>query len=199
MVLCHDGMAQRWLVVWSQASLARAETSINQACQREGEAITKPRFHRQAKRFETPTQAEAALSVLAKPWRYHQGGSSELIAHPRDAKKGRPTVETPIKAPQWQLQAQGRPDTERRETAKHQKACVVLGTNMGADARSDAEGIAGYKGQAHAEGGCRFLKDPLVFVSSLFVKQPCRIQGLLMVMTWALLVYAVAQRRLRQA
>jgi len=36
------------------------------------------------------------------------------------------------------------------------------------------------------------------FVSSLFVKKPCRIQGLLMVMTLALLVYSVAQRRLRQ-
>jgi hypothetical protein len=32
----------------------------------------------------------------------------------------------------------------------------------------------------------------------LFVKKPSRIQGLLMVMTLALLVYAVAQRRLRQ-
>ena len=48
------------------------------------------------------------------------------------------------------------------------------------------------------EGGFRFLKDPLFFVSSLFVKKPCRIQGLLMVMTLALLVYSVAQRRMRQ-
>ena len=55
-----------------------------------------------------------------------------------------------------------------------------------------------YKGQAQAEGGFRFLKDPLFFVSSLFVKKPSRIQGLLMVMTLALLVYSVAQRRLRQ-
>jgi transposase len=47
------------------------------------------------------------------------------------------------------------------------------------------------------ESGFRFLKDPLFFVSSLFVKKPCRIQGLLMVMTLALLVYAVTQRRLR--
>ena len=45
--------------------------------------------------------------------------------------------------------------------------------------------------------GFRFLKDPLFFVSSLFVKKPCRIQGLLMVMPLALLVYSVAQRRLR--
>src|SRR6266446_1873832 len=194
MVLCHYGMAQRWLVVWSQASLERAETSINKACQREVEAITKQLFHLQAKRFETPTQAEEALSVLDKTWRYHQVGSYELSDHQRYAKKGRPTAKTPIKATQWQLQAQVRPDTERRETAKHHKACFVLGTNIGADALSDAEVIAGYKGQAHAEGGFRFLKDPLFFVSSLFVKKPCRIQGLLMVMTLALLVYSVAQR-----
>ena len=75
----------------------------------------------------------------------------------------------------------------------------MLGTNIKAEQLSDAEVIAGYKGQAHAEGGFRFLKDPLFFVSSLFVKKPCRIQGLLMVMTLALLVYSVAQRRLRRA
>ena len=74
----------------------------------------------------------------------------------------------------------------------------MLGSNIEADQLSDAEVIAGYKGQAQAEGGFRFLKDPLFFVSSLFVKKPSRIQGLLMVMTLALLVYAVAQRRLRQ-
>jgi transposase len=62
---------------------------------------------------------------------------------------------------------------------------------------SDADVIQAYKGQAQAEGGFRFLKDPLFFVSSLFVKKPSQIQGLLLVMTLALLVYAAAQRRLR--
>src|SRR5712671_4371823 len=45
--------------------------------------------------------------------------------------------------------------------------------------------------------GFAFSKTPLFFVSSLFVKKSCRIQGLLMVMTLALLVYSVTQRRLR--
>jgi len=58
--------------------------------------------------------------------------------------------------------------------------------------------IRAYKAQSGVEGGFRFLKDPLFFVSSLFVKKPSRIQGLLMVMTLALLVYALTQRRLRQ-
>ena len=84
------------------------------------------------------------------------------------------------------------------QQAKQYHACFVLGSNIEPEQLSDAEVIAGYKGQAQAEGGFRFLKDPLFFVSSLFVKKPSRIQGLLMVMTLALLVYAVAQRRLRR-
>ena len=81
---------------------------------------------------------------------------------------------------------------------KQLKACFVLGTNIEAKQLSDLEVIQAYKAQAQAEGGFRFLKDPLFFVSSLFVKKPCRIQALLMVMTFALLVYSVTQRRLRQ-
>jgi transposase len=196
--LCHYGMAQRWLVVWSQAALERAEASVNKASQREAEAIQKQLFHLQAKRFETAAQAQEALSVLANTWGYHQVESSELIDHKHYAKKGRPTPETPIKAIEWQIQAQVQLDAERLEAAKQHKACFVLGTNIEAEQLSDAEVIVGYKGQAHAEGGFRFLKAPLFFVSSLFVKKPCRIQGLLMVMTLALLVYSVAQRRLRQ-
>jgi transposase len=196
--LCHYGMAQRWLVVWSQAAYERAETTVNKACEREAVAIQKQLFHLQAKRFETPTQAQEALSVLVKKWRYHQVSASELIAHQRYAKKGRPTADTPLKATQWQIHAEVRADAERLEVAKQQGACFVLGTNIGAEELSDVGVIAGYKGQSQAEGGFRFLKDPLFFVSSLFVKKPCRIQGLLMVMTLALLVYSVAQRRLRR-
>lgn len=185
--LCHYGIAQRWLVVWSQASF-RAEASVQKASQREAEAIKKQLFHLQAKRFETPIEAQEALSGLAKKWRYHQVESYELIEHKRYDKKGRPTAQTRIKATQWQMQARLRPDAERIGDAKHHKACFVLGTNLEAEQLSDTEVSTGYKGQAQAEGGFRFLKDPLFFVASLFVKKPCRIQGLLMVMTLALLV-----------
>ena len=86
----------------------------------------------------------------------------------------------------------------RRSGARQQhQGCFVLGTNIEADDLSDAEVIAAYKAQSQGEGGFRFLKDLLFFVSALFVKKPSRIQGLLMVMTLALLVYSVAQRRLR--
>ena len=70
---------------------------------------------------------------------------------------------------------------------QQRKACFVLGTNTPDSVLTDEGVIAGYKGQSAVEGGFGFLKDPLFFVSSLFVKKPSRIQGLLMVMTLALL------------
>jgi len=196
--LCHYGMAQRWLVVSSQAALERTEKNVNTAQQREGEVVKKQLFHLQAKRFDTPDTAQAALAAVSKSWRYHQVDTHHLLAHKRYERKGRPSAETAIKAMTWQIQAQVRPDQAVMEAHKQHHACYVIGTNIEASQLSDVEIIKAYKLQSYAEGGFRFLKDPLFFVSSLFVKKPSRIQGLLMVMTLALLVYSVTQRRLRK-
>jgi transposase len=196
--LCHDGMAQRWLVVCSEAAQQRAEARVSTAQKHELEAIEKQLFHLQAKRFESQQSAQAALAALSKSWRYHQVASTELIDHKRYGGKGRPSAKSPIKAIEWQIQATARPHAETMRRSQQHKGCFVLGTNIETDDLSDEEVIAAYKAQSQVEGGFRFLKDPLFFVSSLFVKKPARIQGLLMVMTQALLVYSVAQRRLRR-
>ena len=195
--LCHYGMAQRWLVVDSQAALERAAATLTNAQQREPQAITKQLFHLQAQRFGAPSAAQDALAALAQHWTYHRVESYHLSEHTHYAGKGRPTPRTPLKAIEWHIQAQVCSDDATLEHDKHVKACFVLGTNIDARELSHAEVIAAYKGQSHVEGGFRLLKDPLFVVSSLFVKKPNRIEGLLMVMTLALLIYSVAQRRLR--
>jgi transposase len=197
--LCHYGMAQRWLIVSSEAALQRAETSVSKAQKRELATVQKQLFHLQAKRFETQESAQVALSTLAGAWHYHQVATTELTAHKRYAGKGRPSAQTAVQTTLWQIRAEVCPDAEAIHRQTQHKGCFVLGTNIEASDLSDAEVIAAYKAQSQVEGGFRFLKDPLFFVSSLFVKKPSRIQGLLMVMTLALLVYSVAQRRLRQA
>jgi transposase len=98
----------------------------------------------------------------------------------------------------WQMAAQSRPDHERMRERKPQGACFIIGTHIASRQLSAPEVMHADKAPSRAEGGCRFLQAPLFFVSSLFVKKPCRMQGLLMVLTLALLVYAVTQRRLRQ-
>lgn len=53
------------------------------------------------------------------------------------------------------------------------------------------------KSQNKVERGFRFLKDPLFFASSLFLKKPARIVSLTMIMCLSLLVYNIAERKLR--
>jgi hypothetical protein len=88
-------MAQRWLVVHSQAALERAEATVTKARQREAETSEKQRFHLQAQRFKPPEVAQDALVALAKRWTYHQVESYTLIEHKRYAGKGRPTPPPP--------------------------------------------------------------------------------------------------------
>jgi transposase len=136
--------------------------------------------------------------VVAKRWQYHQVESSHLTEHTRYAGKGRPTPRTPRQASAWHIQAHVRPADKVMKDLQQVQACCVLGTNISASELSDPAAIAAYKSQSRVEGGFRLLKDPLFFISSLFVKKPSRIEGLLMVMTLAVLVYSVTQRRLRQ-
>jgi transposase len=112
--------------------------------------------------------------------------------------KGRPTPHTPRKAREWDIQAPARSDDEAIERLKQGQAGFVLGRNLDASQWSDPEIIHADKGQSPVAGGVRFLKDPRFFVSSLCVKKPCRLPGLLMGMPCALLVDSVAQRRLRR-
>ena len=62
---------------------------------------------------------------------------------------------------------------------------------------SNDEMISEYKAQQSCERGFGFLKDPLFFADSVFLKSPERIESLAMVMGLCLLVYTLAQRQLR--
>jgi transposase len=63
---------------------------------------------------------------------------------------------------------------------------------------SDEDLLREYKAQQSTERGFRFLKDPLFFTSSVFLKSPQRVAALAMVMGLCLLVYSLGQRKLRQ-
>jgi len=199
LALCHYGMAPRWLIVSSAAALQRAETRVSQAPQRELATVQKQLFHLPAQRFETQESAHAAFSTLVRTWHSHQGATTELTEHQRYTGTGRPSAQTAVQATLWQIRAEVGPEAVAIHRQTHHKSCFVLGTNIATRDLSAEEVIAAYKAQSQVEGGFRFLKAPLFFVSSLFVKKPSRIQGRLMGMTLAVLVYSVAQRRLRQA
>ena len=197
LALSHYGITQRWLVVYSKQAEQRAEKTLAKAQKREYDTVQKALFHLQAQRFNTQQDAQKALLPIAKKLKYHRIKHRQIQQHIRYAKKGRPTPATPIKDMRWQITADILPDEEKIQVIRQRKATFVIATNIWDEQLSDEDIIQAYKGQRAVETGFRFLKDPLFFVSSLFLKKPTRIQALLMVMTLALLVYSVAQQRMR--
>ena len=86
------------------------------------------------------------------------------------------------------------------ETYLNRKGRFILATNdLDVDVFSDEQMLQEYKQQQNVERGFRFLKDPWFMVDSVFLKSPKRIEALMMIMTLCLMIYNVAQYRLRKA
>src|SRR5260221_290748 len=79
------------------------------------------------------------------------------------------------------------------------RARFLVATNILDPAELPAEQvISTYKAQSGVERGFAFLKDPLFLASSVFLKRPERIMALACIMVLCLLVYRLAEWRLRQ-
>lgn len=196
--LSHYDIDQRWLIVWSQSANGRSENTINKLQQKEFEEVNKKLFHLQAERFSSEKEANAGLDKILKKLKYNKLKSIEIKEHNKYATKGKPKKDAEVKEILYQLTAEIESDSEKLNILNEQKSCFVIGTNIPSEQLSDIEVIKSYKNQSTVESGFRFLKEPMFFVSSLFLKKPSRIQGLLMVMSLALLIYSIAQRILRK-
>ncbi|MCP4324195.1 MAG: IS1634 family transposase [Alteromonadales bacterium] len=129
--------------------------------------------------------------------KYRQISTIQYVEHKVYAGKGRPKKDAKVKCIEWQVIAEIEENKTAITQAVEQRTCFVLATNIDEKELSPTEILTHYKAQSTVERGFRFLKDPLFFVSSLFIKKPSRIDALLMVMTLSLLVYSIAQRRMR--
>jgi transposase len=81
--LCHDGRAQRWLVVSSQDAWQRAAHTRAKARAQEAAQVQKQLCHLQAQRFPSETDARAALETLTQGWRSHQMAPVSLTPQSR--------------------------------------------------------------------------------------------------------------------
>ncbi len=123
---------------------------------------------------------------------------SEVVAHARHTGKGRPRKGASPATYQWQIVATVTVNQPQVEEEALRKACYIVGTNeFDTAVLSDTALVTTYKEQGGVERGFRFLKDPLFLASSVFVKKPERIIALSFIMVLCLLVYRLAEYRLR--
>lgn len=192
----HYGMKQRWHVLSSETSSERAQKQVDKKLSKESELIEKQLYHLQAQRFNCEQDAQLAAQTLAKKWKLHQLEQTEIKQHQKFDGKGRPKKNQQPTLIQYQIEATFQPDQAKIIMLKQRNSCYVIGSN--AIELSSQEIIEAYKNQYHVERGFRYLKNPQFFAPAFFVKNPKRMTGLVMVMLLALLIYTIAERRLRQ-
>jgi transposase len=155
-------------------------------------------WHLGNRRFACETDAQAAVEREKKGQPVWLDLQYQLVAHTRHAKRGRPRQEERVLKEEWQIVAMVTINQERVEQEAFRKACWIIGTNILQEAeRSSQELTTTYKEQGGVERGFRFLKDPLFLASSVFVKKTERIMALSLVLVLCLLVYRLAEFRLR--
>ena len=191
------GIEQRWIVFYSDAANARAVKTVAKQVGRSQTKLEKDIFHLQAQRFSCQNDAQKELNKISKRLKYHKLVDIQLLEHKTYEGKGRPKKGAEVKSIEWQITSKIEDNSEMISYAIEQKSCFVLATNIKEEDLTSESVLVHYKRQSSVEKGFRFLKDPLFFVSSLFIKKPSRIDALLMVMTLSLLVYSIAERRMR--
>ena len=193
----HYNIDQMWHICLSKESLGRAVSSVKRNVEREKSEIEKALFHLQAKRFNCIPDAIQAYEAIGKKVKYHTLNTPVATSHNCYAGRGKPKKDAVPERILIQIKGCATENHESIVRIAHEKACFIVGTNNIDQTAEQA--VAAYKSQSSVERGFRFLKDPTFFAQSLYLKKPERIEALVTVMTLALLIYSIAQRRIRKA
>lgn len=194
----YAGLKQRWVVVESDK---RAQRGIEQVERRVGHERTKAmKALRDLGRrpFNCERDAREALKKLAKGLRYHRLEDITIESEPYHAQPGRPRKDAVPAGYRYRVAAELVRDEAEVARRKRRAGRFLLATNVvDVEALPAEEVLETYLGQQVVERGFRFLKDPLFFTSSVFLKTPKRVAALAMVMGLCLLVYSLGEREVR--
>ena len=187
----YANVQQRWLVVESEtrqeADLKRlekrlakhldcAQASLKQLCRQ---------------KFACQPDALQAAREFEHKLRWHQLVDVEVIERPVYAQAGRPPKHQTATSYCYRIKARLIPDSGKIALEKRRAGRFVLATNIvDASQISNSDLLREYIAQQSTERGFRFLKDPLFFTSSVFLKSRERVAALAMVMGFCLLVYS---------
>jgi transposase len=190
---------ERWIVVRSSEGEARARATLQRQAEKDLIKWTKHLWHLGNAIFACQADAEVALAKALKRLPVWVQGQAVVKAVSKHAQPGRPRKDAAPMTQVWQVEATLTLALDALEAEALRKAAYVIGTNLlDEEAWPDEAVIALYHEQTVAERGFAFLKDPLFLASSVFVKKPERIMAIAFIMVLCLLVYKLAELRVRQ-
>jgi transposase len=195
----YANIKQRWLVIESEIRKQAALKKISDSVEKQLESAKVSLRKLSSQEFACIADAEIAIKRLSHSWKYHQ--ITEIECREKPAKKLTSKSRRESQKTNTVYQVTGEIEIRELsiETEKLKAGRFILATNiLDNKAVSNEQVLSEYKAQQSNERGFRFIKDPLFFTSSVFVKNPARVEAIGMIMGLCLLVYNLAQRKLRE-
>lgn len=190
---------QRWLLVHSKEREKLQQKTLEKNVQETLKDAQKALRELERKPFLCQDDAQKAANEFKNKYELYDF-SYELEIQNKFTSRGRPrkSQESVIS---WKVKGYFTLNEAVLAKKKRYLGYFVLGTNqLNEEKISGAAMLEIYKSQGYSvERGFRFLKEPMFFAHSLFLKKPSRIMALLTIMTLSLLVYSLTERYVRRA
>jgi transposase len=189
---------ERWIIVRPHARLLAANKQMDKKVKKTQEHWEKRLGHLSNQDFACQDDAQQAFKQAMKGKPSWLVATFTLRSEARYLRRGKPKKDALPDKTVWRLVPTLSIDQQQVETQIRKDACFIITTNILDEQQlSHEQVITAYKEQGGVERGFRFLKDPLFFASSVFVKKPERVVALSFIMVLSLLVYRLAEHLLR--
>jgi transposase len=189
---------ERWIIVRPHARLLAAKKQMEKKVKKLQERWEKRLGHLSNQDFACQDDAQQAFKQAMKGKPSWLVATFTLRSEARYLRRGKPKKDALPDKTVWRLVPTISIDQQQVETQIRKDACFIITTNILDEQQlSHEQVITAYKEQGGVERGFRFLKDPLFFASSVFVKKPERVVALSFIMVLSLLVYRLAEHLLR--
>ena len=180
----YGGIRQRWLVVKSAARTESDLASLEKKITKESESIQKKLIKLSQKRFKSETEAKLNLKLIQAKLKFHVIDEIQITENQDET---------------YQITGKILPNNDVIDSYKNRAGRFIIATNrLDSTSFSGDEMLIKYKEQQNVERGFAFLKDPLFFADSVFLKSPRRIETMAMLMGLCLMVYSLGQREVRR-
>jgi transposase len=179
----YANIKQRWLVIESEIRKQAAIKKIAEQVEKQLESAQASVRKLSRQNFACVADAEMAIKRLSDSWKYHQIVEIEYQEKPVKKTTVKPKIESPSQTKVYQVT--GKIETRKSviEAERVKAGRFILATNiLDTTAVSNQQVLSEYKAQQSNERGFRFIKDPLFFTSSVFVKNPERVEAIGMIM-----------------
>jgi len=195
----YAGVAQRWVIVSSEARSEQRIARLQKELDREGARAQKELRKLKRRRFNCEADARQEMVRFAERLRFHGLEGVGVIVEAYHAHRGRPRKGQKPHY-RYRISAELARDEAAVRRSQRRAGRFLLATNViEQESLSTEEVLEAYLEQGVVERGFRFLKDPMFFTASVFLKNPKRVAALAMVMGLCLLVYALGERMVREA